>query len=98
MTASTAGRWLKVGTAITRVWDATGHLLAMDDVLRLGKRPGARGLVVEYSYDHTRVLEQSVTRYAAWLLDTRAAARKSAARKGIRNTHNTPNDTPEDTR
>ncbi|GAA2861016.1 hypothetical protein [Nonomuraea rubra] len=80
MTAPAMGRWLKVNTVITRVWAETGHLLGMDDVLRLGKQRGWRGLVVQHDHECTRVLEQSVTDHVAWLLTVRASIRKAGRR------------------
>ncbi|MGA4989965.1 hypothetical protein [Nonomuraea bangladeshensis] len=59
--------WLTVSATITRIWTETGYLLTADDVLRLGKRIGAWGLVVEHSHEHTRVSEKSVNVHIAWL-------------------------------
>ncbi|SET52356.1 hypothetical protein [Nonomuraea wenchangensis] len=61
------GRWLTVSATITRIWTETGYLLTGDDVLRLGKRKGAWGLVVETSHEHTRVSEESVDAHIVWL-------------------------------
>lgn len=61
------GRWLTVSRTISRIWTETGRLLSADDVLRLGKRTGAWGLIVEHSHQHTRVLERSVDDHVAWL-------------------------------
>ncbi|MEU6725587.1 hypothetical protein ABZ917_17920 [Nonomuraea wenchangensis] len=61
------GRWLTVSATIQRIWTETGYLLTADDVLRLGRRTGSWGLVVEHSHEHTRVLEQSVDDHVEWL-------------------------------
>ncbi|WP_211370557.1 hypothetical protein [Nonomuraea turkmeniaca] len=61
------GRWLTVSKTITRIYDATGRLLTCRQVLELGKRDGARGLIVESSHEHTRVLERSVADHLEWL-------------------------------
>lgn len=79
------GRWLTVSKTITRIYDATGRLLTARDVLDLGKRSGQRGLVVEQSHEHTRVLEQSVADHLDWLagrLTPRRADEVEAAHGG----------------
>lgn len=82
------GRWLTVSRTITRIWAETGRLLTGDDVLRLGRRTGAWGLIVETSHEHTRVLEQSVTDHIAWL--TAPKGEKAAVRRASKTY--TPND------
>lgn len=61
------GRWLTVSKTITRIYEATGRVLTARDVLDLGRRDGVRGLVVESSHEHTRVLERSVVDHLDWL-------------------------------
>lgn len=61
------GRWLTVSKTISRIYEDTGCLLTIRDVMNLGRRSGERGLIVETSHAHTRVLEQSLTDHLAWL-------------------------------
>lgn len=61
------GRWLTVSKTITRIYDATGRLLTCRQVLELGKRDGVRGLIVDHSHEHTRVLERSLDDHLNWL-------------------------------
>ena len=69
------GVWLTVSQTITRVYNETGQLLTMRDVMQLGKWGY---LVVETSHEHTRVLERSVADYIA----ARKAARHAPTVRG----------------
>ncbi|MFD1546918.1 hypothetical protein [Nonomuraea guangzhouensis] len=54
------GAWLTLSKAASRISQATGEAVSMDDVIALGHLDR---LKVRYEHEHYSVLEQSVTAY-----------------------------------
>ncbi|MEO3869420.1 hypothetical protein ABGB18_11360 [Nonomuraea sp. B12E4] len=57
------GRWLTLTAAASRIAEATGEHVSIEDVLLLGER---HRLTVRWQHEHYSVLEESVTAYLAY--------------------------------
>ena len=65
------GVWLTLSKAASRISQATGEAVSMDDVIALGHLDR---LTVRYEHEHYSVLEQSVTAYLSTLSASELAA------------------------